>query len=62
MQDEYLGKAEFRLDRYNEEFNTEADSIRATDIAEGTAGYTEDLEMFIGKELSEEDFKKEAEK
>ena len=61
-QDEYLGKAKFWLDKYNTEFKDEADSIRATDIAEATARYTENFGMFIGKNLSEEDLRKEAEK
>ncbi|WP_255805158.1 hypothetical protein [Treponema putidum] len=61
-QDEYLGKAKFRLDKYNDEFKSEADSIRATDIAEATARYKENLGMFIGKNLSKEDVRKEADK
>ena len=61
-QDEYLGKAKFWLDKYNDEFKREADSIRATDIAEATARYTENLGMFIGKNLSKEDLRKEADK
>ena len=61
-QDEYLGKAKFWLDKYNTEFKDEADSIRATDIAEATARYTENFGMFIGKNLSEEYLRKEAEK
>ena len=60
--DEYLGKAKFWLDKYNTQFKSEADSIRATDIAEGTARYTENLGMFIGKDLSKEYLRKEADK
>ncbi|WP_253812335.1 hypothetical protein [Treponema vincentii] len=61
-QDEYLGKAKFRLDKYNDEYKSEADRIRATDIAEATARYTENFGMFIGKNLSQEDIRKEADK
>ncbi|MGP1577064.1 MAG: hypothetical protein ACTTH7_06185 [Treponema sp.] len=61
-QDEYLGKAKFWLDKYNTEFKSEADSIRATDIAEATARYTENLGMFIGKNVSKEAVRTEAEK
>lgn len=61
-QDEYLGKAKFWLDKYTTEFKSEADSIRATDIAEATARYTENLGMFIGKNLSKEYLRKEADK
>lgn len=60
--DEYLGKAKFWLDKYNAEYKKEAVTIRATDIAEGTARYTENIGTFIGKTLSKNDFKKEADK
>ena len=61
-QDEYLGKAKFRMDKYNDEYKSEADRIRATDIAEATARYTENFGIFIGKNLSQEDIRKEADK
>ena len=61
-QDEYLGKAKFWLDKYNDEYKSEADRIRATDIAEATARYTENFGLFIGKNLSKGDLRKEADK
>lgn len=61
-QDEYLGKAKYWLDKYNKEFKNEANSIRATDIAEVTARYTENLGVFIGKNLTKEEFRKEEDK
>lgn len=59
---EYLGKAKYWLDKYNTEFKSEADGIRATDIAEATARYTENFGMFIGKNLSAQEQRKEADK
>lgn len=61
-QDEYLDKAKFWLDKYNDEYKSEADRIRATDIAEATARYTENFGLFIGKNLSKGDLRKEADK
>lgn len=61
-QKEYLAKAKYWLEKYHTEFKKEADSIRVTDIAEGTARYTESLGSFIGKNLSKTDARKEAEK
>ena len=61
-QDAYLSKAKFWLDKYNTEFKSEADRIRVTDIAEATARYTENLGMFIGKNLSKGDLRKEADR
>ena len=61
-EEEYLGKAKYWLDKYNSEFKSEADGIRATDIAEATARYTENLSMFAGRNLSAQDTRQEAEK
>lgn len=61
-EDEYLGKAKFWLDKYNTEHKEEANMIRATDIAEATARYSENLSMVIGKNLSPEEQTKEVEK
>lgn len=59
---EYLGKAKYWLDKYNSEFKSEADGIRATDIAEATARYSENFGTFVGKNLSAQEQRKEAEK
>ncbi|VTS12676.1 hypothetical protein [Streptococcus pseudoporcinus] len=59
-QKDYLAKAKYWLEKYHAEFKKEADSIRITDIAEGTAKYTESLGSFIGKNLSKADSRNEA--
>lgn len=61
-EEEYLGKAKFWLDKYNSEHKEEANMIRATDIAEATARYSENLSMVIGNNLSPEEQTKEVEK
>ena len=57
---ENLGKARFWLDKYHADFKREADSIRATDIAEGTARYTENMGMLIGMDWGQEYRRNEA--
>ena len=50
-QDEYLGKAKFWLDKYNDEYKSEADRIRATDIAEATARYTRKISDCLSERI-----------
>lgn len=59
-QENYLQKAKYWLEKYHKEFKSEADNIRSTDIAEATARYTENLGIFIGKNLSKKAIKKQA--
>lgn len=58
--DQYLGKARYWLDRWQNEYQEEATAIHATDMAEAPAKYTDNLATFITREMTADDIYKEA--
>ncbi len=58
--EEYLSKAKYWLDKWKTEYEDEYKAIKSTDIAEGTARYSENLSMFITDKISDEEFRTSA--
>ncbi|OKL54403.1 hypothetical protein BSZ39_04420 [Bowdeniella nasicola] len=57
---EALAKAKYWLEKWQTEYADEAKSIKATDIAEGTARYTDNMAAFTTDSISKEDIRKKA--
>lgn len=53
-----LGQAKYWYEKWKTEFPNEYNDIKATDIAEGTAKYTEYLSEIVNDKISKEDIKK----
>lgn len=53
-----LGQAKYWYEKWKTEFPNEYNDIKSTDIAEGTAKYTEYLSEIINDKISKEDIKK----
>lgn len=54
----FLAQARYWLDRWQKEYPAEAQAIRTTDIAEGTARYLENLGAVVGDKLQGESYLK----
>ncbi len=60
QESEFLGKVKYWLEKWKNEFTGEYEAIKATDIAESTARYAENIGTFISQETTEEQFRMEA--
>lgn len=58
----YLGKAKYWLEKWKNEYSSEYESIKSTDIAEATARYSENLGTFIDPKIEAKEIYKSAAK
>lgn len=59
-EEDSLGRAKYWYEKWKKEFSDEYESIKYTDIAEGTARYLENMGTFITENISEKDLRENA--